>query len=173
MRLVWICVTMLGIGFGAPALATPAPPEVSEAVATIKVGALCQPQADGIVAAPDTELGYITLTKDMPAITVETQVVPDALGLAFGVMVVPARDIAQVRMVAYRPNHPEPEMFYSAFVAGKERVQFFSFEFPQEQEPGLWRMEAWDGESLLYRVEFEVVAEEALPDMVARCRAMS
>jgi hypothetical protein len=173
MRAIWLVLAMMGFCLGAPAQADPAPPQVSAAIAAIKVGALCQPKADRIVPAPDTELGYISIAKGKPGITIETQVVPDAIGLAFGVMVVPARDIEQVRMVAYRPNHDAPDVFYSAFVAGVTRVQFFSFEFPQEQEPGLWRMEAWDGDTLLYRVEFDVLPETALPDIVARCRAMS
>lgn len=173
MRAIWALLMVVGTCLCDAAEATPAPPEVSAQIAAIRVGALCQPLAKRTEPAPDTALGYISIAKGAPQISVETQAVPDAIGLAFGVMVVPARSIAQVRLKTFRPGQAAPDVFYSTFTQGKERVHYFSFEFPQEQLPGPWRMEAWDGDALLYRVEFDVLPEEALPDMVARCRAMS
>jgi hypothetical protein len=155
------------------AMAEPAPPQMSAVIRTMQVGVLCQPRALRTEPAPDTELGYITIAEGKPQIAFAQQVVPDAIGMSFGVSVIPTRSIAVVRMETYRPGQTDPDSFSGVFIAGEEQFHFFSFEFAREQLPGLWRMEAWDGDSLIYRVEFEVVPEGAMPDLVARCRATS
>jgi hypothetical protein len=45
----------------------------------------------------------------------------------------------------------------------------FVFEFPKELVPGLWAMEAYDGETLLYRVEWQVLPGDQLPGIGSDC----
>ncbi len=148
--------------------------EHSASVVSVEAQVFCKPADPGVqVPAPETRLGYIMSSDIGTVYRGRGQVVAAALGLAFGVQVVVARDMPGVRMVLIRPDQVAPDVWYDSFAAGVAATEFFSFDFPEEQVPGLWVFEGWDGEERLFRVGFSVVPEAALPDEVARCRVTS
>ncbi|RYI12102.1 MAG: DUF3859 domain-containing protein [Acetobacteraceae bacterium] len=158
-----------------PALSDPAPPEASAYVASLKVGIFCALQAMDQRPAPGTLSGWIHVP-DAPIDFhwPDAQVVPAAIGLAFGVksQMVPGI-FASGEMRVYRPGRSTPETWESTFSDTGEQFGFFRFDRKDELISGLWRFEAWEGEALLYSVEFEVVPAAALPEIAQACGATS
>ena len=66
------------------------------------------------------------------------------------------------RCGSIRPGSSTPETWDSTFSDTGEQFGFFRFDRDEELIPGLWRFEAWEGETRLYRAEFEVVPAAAL-----------
>ncbi|MBK6468130.1 MAG: hypothetical protein IPF96_15700 [Rhodobacter sp.] len=66
-----------------------------------------------------------------------------------------------------------PEIWYSDLFADVPSMRGYSFDFEAELIPGLWRMEAWDGETRLYSIDFEVVPPSALPGIGSDCNLLS
>ncbi len=161
----------------APALAEPAAPAGSAAVARLEVGVFCALQAMDRMPAPGTVSGWIHVpTSEITFHWPDRQVVPASIGLAFGLRVTGApgfatSDLAEARV--YRPGRSTPEVWSSGFSDGGENLSFFRFDTEDELVPGLWTFEGWDGGTLLYRVEFEVVPAAAVPEISQACGATS
>lgn len=148
-----------------------AAPEHSADIAGVEAVIICSPANTHREPAPGTEAGYIQVPDEAITVTRKGQLVPDALGMAFGVAAVSLRDIAPVKMLVFRPGRAQPETYLANFPAGLETTEFFSFDIESERQPGIWTFEAWDGETRLYRVSFEVVPQESAPGIVADCQA--
>ena len=83
----------------------------------------------------------------------DRQVVPAVIGLAFGVksQMVPGV-FASGEMRVYRPGSLHPRNL-GVQPSPTRATQFGFFRFDREDEliPGLWRFEAWEGETRLYQ----------------------
>lgn len=156
-----------------PLWAKPAPPLSDPQITIVDFGIYCRPGIVGQEEAPDTELGYINLFAENPVIRFNQQTVPAALGVSFGVIVRSDIDIFAARMQSFKPGQTEPDIWYAELWAGDETSRGFTFEFEEELVIGTWVQEAWDGDRLLYRVEFEVMPPSALPDEISNCNLMS
>lgn len=166
---------ILALALALPLRAEPAPPQADPLVASLKVGVFCALQAMDQRPAPGTLSGWI----HVPDGPIDfhwpgQQVVPAVLGLAFGVksQMVPGTFL-QGEMRVYRPGVTTPETWDSTFTDTGEQFGFFRFDREDELTPGLWRFEAWEGETRLYAVEFEVVPAAALPKIAQACGAIS
>jgi hypothetical protein len=145
-------------------------------VAEIETGVFCALQAMDQHPAPGTLSGWVHVpTEPITFHWPDRQIVPAALGLAFGVRarMEPGAFVAYGEMRVYRPGSAQPEVWESAFSDLGGSLNFFRFDHAQELVPGLWRFEAWDGAVQLYAVTFEVVPAAALPDIVQACGAIS
>ncbi len=159
-----------------PGLAKPAPPVADAAVASLSVGIFCALQTMDKVPAPGTFSGWIHVPDgDISFHWPDRQVVPAALGLAFGVKarLGPGNTAPFAEMRVYRPGLDTPEVWASAFGDLADQMAFFRFDTADELLPGIWRFEAWDMDTRLYQVEFEVVPAAALPDIAEACGALS
>ncbi|MFO1202254.1 MAG: hypothetical protein U1E58_06410 [Tabrizicola sp.] len=159
----------------APLRADPAPPSPGPLVDTLKVGVFCALQAMDKRPAPGTISGWIHVPDGVIDFHwPDRQVVPAAIGLAFGVksQMVPGI-FTSGEMRVYRPGSATPETWESTFSDTGEQFAFFRFDRDDELIPGLWRFEAWDAEAMLYSVEFEVVPAAAMPEIVQACGAIS
>jgi hypothetical protein len=161
----------------APAWAAPADPQSVPEIARLEVGIFCALQAMDRMPAPGTASGWIHVpTGEITFHWPDRQVVPAAIGLAFGVRATGAPGFitstrAQVRVT--RPGRAAPEVWDSGISDAGPALSFFRFDTPEELLHGLWTIEAWDGEAQLYRVEFEVVPASAVPDISDACGATS
>lgn len=166
---------ILALMLAGPVRADPAPPAADPMVASLKVGIFCALQAMDQRPAPGTLSGWIHVPEgEIDFHWPDAQVVPAAIGLAFGVksrMV--AGVFAQGEMRVYRPGSSTPETWDSSFSDLSDQIGFFRFDREDELISGLWRFEAWEGNTRLYAVEFEVVPAAALPDIVQACGAIS
>ena len=155
------------------ALAEPAPPWTAPGIELADFGIYCALQSAGTQAAPDTTLGYIHTLTGVPAIVFHQQEVPARLGVHFGVIVRTDRDIPGVRNETWLPGASRPEVWVSDLIAGQDHARGFQFDFDRELLPGRWTMEAYDGDTLLYRVEWDVVPPETLPGVGSDCDFLS
>lgn len=159
-----------------PAMADPASPAPGPLIGQIEVGVFCALQAMDQRPAPGTLSGWIHVPDGEIAFHwPDRQVVPAALGLAFGVkaQLAPGVFVADAEMRVYRPGNAMPEVWDSGFSDLDPSVAFFRFDTEAELIPGIWRFEAWDSAVQLYSVEFEVVPAAAVPEIVDACGAVS
>ncbi|MEO6298589.1 MAG: DUF3859 domain-containing protein, partial [Paracoccaceae bacterium] len=165
----WVVALWIASG----AVADILPPQGSEAIESLQVGVFCRPKTVSEMPAPGTQDGFISITEESFTIHNDSQQVPAALGLAFGVRAIAKQTIANVRVTVQRPGRDTPDVWFDNFAAGEISTDFFSFDRDEERVTGLWTFEAWDGDTRLYHADFEVVPEVALPDLVAQCQATS
>lgn len=170
-----MCAVIFALLSGAPAVSDPAAPAPGPLVATLKVGVFCALQAMDQRPAPGTLSGWIHVPEgDIDFHWPDRQVVPAAIGLAFGVKARMVSGVfAQGEMRVYRPGVTEPEVWDSSFSDMADQLAFFRFDRDDELIPGIWRFEGWDGETQLYAAEFEVVPAATLPEIVNACGATS
>lgn len=166
---------MLALALTGPLQAEPAPPTADPMVASLKVGVFCALQAMDQRPAPGTLSGWIHVPDSMIDFHwPDRQIVPAAIGLAFGVKsrMVPGV-FASGEMRVYRPGSTTPETWDSTFSDLSEQFGFFRFDREDELISGIWRFEAWEADTRLYSVEFEVVPAAALPEIAQACGAVS
>ena len=171
MRLLFIFAALFSAGQAAAQL--PAAPTTSAEITNLSVGVLCSPRVNDRAVAPDTTLGYTNVVAAPRKIGFSQQRVPATLGVSFGVMFTPTHSLMGVRNETYRPGATTPDVYFTDIEAKAGRYRGFAFEYANELIPGMWRMESWQGDTLLYRVEFQVVPEAALPEIQAQCQGMS
>lgn len=160
----------------APAMAAPEGPQFGPQIATLEVGVFCALQTMDQMPAPGTVSGWIHVPmSEIRFHWPDRQIVPAALGLAFGVRATGSAGWASIDAEARvtRPGRATAEVWDTGFSDAGSSLAFFRFDTPEELLPGLWVMEAWDGDTRLYRVEFEVVPASALPEIVDACGATS
>jgi hypothetical protein len=167
---------LLALLLATPALADPAPPFLGPGVAQLQPGVFCALQAMDRRPAPGTRSGWVHVPEgEIDFHWPDRQVVPAAIGLAFGVKarLHPDHFVRSGEMRVYPPGSTAPEVWDSTLSPYGDSIAFFRFDHDHELSPGLWRFEAWEGETQLYAVEFQVVPAAALPDLVQACGAVS
>jgi hypothetical protein len=162
--------------FAAPAFAGPSAPVLAPEIASLEAGIFCALQTMDQMPAPGTLSGWIHVpTTEIRFHWPDRQVVPAALGIAFGVRAMGRAGWistdAEARVT--RPGRDAPEVWETGFSDNGSALAFFRFDTESELVIGPWIFEAWDGETRLYRVEFEVVPASALPEIVDACGATS
>ncbi len=171
MRLATLLAVM-----AAPAWADAPPPVSGPQVASLEYGVFCALQAMDKRPAPGTEAGWVHVP-DGPIDFhwPDRQVVPAALGLAFGVKarMRPGVYVGSGEVRVWRPGNDQPEIWDSSFTDMEGALNFFRFDHDRELLPGIWIFEAWDGNSRLFSVAFEVVPTAALPEIAQACGVTS
>jgi len=164
----------LGLALPAPALlADPALRTTAPGIELVEVGIFCQVATVATATAPETELGYVTLLPGTPQIAFRQQEVPARLGVQFGVVVRSDRIIERVRNETWAPGVNQPDIWYQSLAVDDGKARGFMFEFPEELRIGTWRMDAFDGDTLLYSVAWEVLPADALPGVGSDCGLVS
>ena len=155
------------------ALADPAAPALSPGVQLVDYGIYCITESTGTQPAPETSLGYIDMLPGVPEMIYRQQAIPGRLGTSFGVVIQVDRDIPDARIETWKPGAARAETWYDDIFADSPQMRGFAFDYPEEIILGLWRMEAWEGDTRLYSVEFEVRPAETLPGVTSDCNLMS
>jgi Domain of unknown function (DUF3859) len=165
-----LLVAVLATG---PVAAEPAAPVTAPGIVIEGAGIYCRTGTTLREEAPGTSLGYIQLFDSQPEFAFRQLQVPARLGVHFGVVVTANRDIAQVRNETWKPGAAQPEVWFADLQADAPKARGFSFDFPEELVTGTWRMMSFDGDTLLYAVEFEVVPGDTLPGVTSDCNLLS
>ncbi len=155
------------------ALAEPAPPFTAPGVRLVDHGIYCQTESTGTTPAPETSLGYIDTLPGVPEMIYRQQTIPARLGTSFGVVIEVDRDIFSARIETWKPGATKAEIWYDDLFIDGPRMRGFAFDYPEEVILGTWRMEAWDGDTRLYSVEFEVLPADQLPGVTSDCNLVS
>lgn len=177
----WFAVPMIRALLALALLATPcgaapADPVHGPEIGTLEVGIFCALQTMDRMPAPGTASGWIHVpTTEIRFHWPDRQVVPAAIGLAFGVRVtgVPGFATASAEARVTRPGRATPEVWATGLSDAGSSLAFFRFDTDDELVPGLWTFEVWDGEVRLYHAEFEIVPAAALPEITEACGAVS
>lgn len=151
---------------------TPAP-VTGPGIVLQSIGIYCRPEIASTEVAPDTEVGYINLMAATPEFAFRQTEVPARLGVSFGLLVVSDRDIPTVRVVTWKPGAASPETWTTNLLSGEPKMRGFVFETESELITGPWRMEAYDGDTQLYSVTFQVVPGTELPGVTSDCNLLS
>lgn len=164
-----LCATL----FASAALAELSSPIIGPGITLQEIGIYCRADAETTEPAPETTLGYIFLLESMPELAFKQRQVPARLGISFGLVVTADYDITGARIDTWRPGGTKPDVWYSDFAAGVPQMGGFSFDFADELITGLWRMEAYDGDTLLYSVAFDVRPGSEMPGVTSDCNLLS
>jgi len=168
-----VAALILGSALARAALAQAEPPFAAPGIVLENIGIYCRPEINGTEAAPDTALGYINLMETPPNFAYRQTEVPARLGISFGVQLVADRDMANVRVLTWKPGATSPESWTTDIIAGEHKMRGFVFEYADELILGPWQMEAYDGDLLLYRVTFQVLPGTELPSVTSDCTLVS
>jgi hypothetical protein len=173
VRACLLPAAIAALAFYRPAFADVAAPVASPTVQITDYGIYCSPETKNRLEAPETSLGYIEVFSGTPEIRYQQQEVPARLGVSFGVVIASANDIPEVRIETWKPSQEKPEIWYTTYSADSTSMRGFTFDFKEELLLGVWRMEAWDGDTRLYSVEFDVVTPSTLPGIGSDCTFLS
>lgn len=144
-------------------------------VTNLKYGIVCYGEPAAQVPAPDTITGFINERATDGSFIVETLRVPVIRGLSFGVRVdvLGGQPLNDVTMTVTHPPQTDAnittESWQSNFGTGGSNGGSFTFEFPYEETPGPWIMEASHGGELLYRVQFDLIDPNLLDRIPKLC----
>jgi len=161
-------------------LALPLPPaaqgadEVGRAISAFEAGIICAPEVTGTNPAPDTIAGVTNIVDGPVEFVSRGRNVPAVLGMGFGARAqAKGGDIFPVTVVVTHPpmgDAGQTRQSYETIVRGDEMsITLYQFDFDYELLPGPWVIEAYDGDLLLFRANFTVVAPALVPELATLC----
>lgn len=144
---------------GAPALANP----VTDGVAEIEFGYMCQVASDEEMVAEDTISGTVSIVTGSPEFQSHGTTVPAEIGIEFGVraQALPEFEGPATVHVEHPPHgaagitHEGWQTFMAADEMG---YASFAFELPYEVTPGKWTISAISNGQVIYSVTFDVIS---------------
>jgi hypothetical protein len=150
-------------------------PFKSDALDRLVYGIYCDDGPVALEPAPDTAAGVVNIMPDLPVMLAETTLVPAQIGIGFGVLI-EARDGVVFDPVLVTITHPpypdsgiEVERWTTSLDDQDPGLVGFSFEIASELVTGPWTFEAEHAGELLFRIDFEVVPANMLPDLAQGC----
>ncbi|WP_428547887.1 DUF3859 domain-containing protein [Profundibacter sp.] len=132
-------------------------------------GLVCDTNVVGSAKEPDTDIGEINIISGTIEFSTSGTLVPVIPGLSFGVK---TRAMGDVNLddVIFHVTHPPligtgtTKQSWQGFIdANRLSAQLYSFDLPSELVTGIWTLAAYQGDTLLYRISFDVIAPEDAP----------
>lgn len=150
--------------FGTAAFANP----VTDGVAEIEFGYMCQVASDEEMIAEDTISGTVSIVSGTPEFRRLGTTVPAQIGIEFGVKAraLPEFEGPVTIHVAHPPHGAAGithESWQSFLAADEMGYASFAFELPYEVTPGEWTISAVSDGRLVFSVTFDVVAPVGSP----------
>ncbi|NDV02230.1 DUF3859 domain-containing protein [Pseudoroseicyclus tamaricis] len=153
---------LAALAFAAAAAPAAAEDYVSDSISGWHAGAVCSSSfpAGGV--------------RDALPFIAETQVVPAALGIGFGVEAQSALgDIPNVTVVVTHPafgGEGSQQQRFNMSISGTALSAFYyRLEEPQEVQTGIWRIEAQANGQVLYGIDFELIAPSPGDGLLRAC----
>ena len=146
----------------------------SPALTLVDTGLVCNPVVLREEPAPGTVSGVVNVLEEVPEFTVDSRRVPAVIGLSFGALArAEAREFPVVDMVVTHPpmgpTGATMQTYTTYFGRGGTTPVLYSLEYDEELVLGTWTFEARAEGEVLYRLSFEVVPPQALPELAAMC----
>ena len=141
----------------------------------LEAGVICAPESVGFRNAPGTITGRSHVIDQVPDFITNAQVVPAVIGVGFGVRVQGVPDFGASPVIITLTHPPmgddgvRQQSFSSAISGAGASVAFFQFDHGYELVEGTWSFEARRDDQLLYRVIFNVVAPQDVPELADIC----
>ncbi len=148
--------------------------EVGGGIAAFEAGIICAPEVTGTLPAPDTVAGVTNIVDGPVEFVSRGRNVPAVLGMGFGARAqAKSKDLYAVTVVVTHPPmgaQSQTRQSYQTVVrADQKSVTLYQFDFDYELVPGPWVIEAYDGDVLLYRANFNVVVPSLVPELASIC----
>lgn len=151
------------------------PAKMSDQIASFEAGVICAPEAVGERLAPDTVAGVThTIAGEPPFVSLSRRV-PAVLGVGFGVkaMVTDIEGLNDVTMVILHPPmgpDGQARQSFQTRISGLDpSLTFYQFDYDYELLPGRWQMEAHHAGEVIYRVSFDILPPQDVPELAAAC----
>ncbi|QXT39701.1 DUF3859 domain-containing protein [Gymnodinialimonas ceratoperidinii] len=148
---------------------------VSPRLAAFDYGIYCAQEPERRDPAPATASGEINIVPAIPNFAFNQRIVPAEIGIGFGVLVsAPLGALYEpVTVTVTHPPYSRENITVEQWVTDVDdgrNLMGFSFDHEFELVLGEWTFSATtlDGEEL-YHIAFEVVAPEAMPQVVSAC----
>lgn len=146
-----------------------------DAITSLEAGIICPPEPFDAAPAPDTLAGQTHVITEDPPFVSNSQVVPAALGVGFGIKALsdaPGGLPGVIVRVSHPPmgeNGRQTQSFITAISGQSPSVTFYQFDHTYELVQGTWTIAAYAGELELYAVTFEVVDPRLVPELAGAC----
>jgi hypothetical protein len=171
--------TCVAIVFASTALAETLPTHpddyVSPRLSVIDVGIICAQEIVGLSDAPGTVAGSTNIIEGEPDFISPARFVPAVLGVGFGVKS-QAQSVLGIDGVTMTVTHPPmgadgtTVQVYGTAISGQgTSLTFYQFDYDYELVVGHWQMEASVDGDVIYRVGFDVVVPDAMPQLASAC----
>ncbi len=138
--------------------------EVGGGIAAFEAGIICAPEVTGTLPAPDTVAGVTNIVDGPVEFVSRGRNVPAQAK---------SKDLYAVTVVVTHPPmgaQSQTRQSYQTVVrADQKSVTLYQFDFDYELVPGPWVIEAYDGDVLLYRANFNVVVPSLVPELASIC----
>lgn len=154
-----------------PVVAFALPDKISPQIARFEAGVICAPPTSGENKAPGTVAGTTHLIDvDPPFVSVGRRV-PAVIGIGFGVKAQAQAGLEGVRIVISHPpmDGVTSQTFESRISGIDPSLTFYQFDFAYELLTGVWQMQAMQGDTVLYRADFEVLPPTKVPELARIC----
>lgn len=160
---------------GLPALAQDASVRIGPQMESMIYGVYCAQDPLREEPAPETANGHVNIVPSVPDLPFRQKVVPAQIGIGFGVVSWAPAGVTHspVTVTVTHPPFLESGVEVERWETDLDDISNltgFSFDYPEELVLGDWTFTASlaDGTEL-YHVEFEVVAPELMPQVIAAC----
>jgi hypothetical protein len=148
---------------------------VSPQLSVIDVGIICAQEIVGLNDAPGTVAGSTNIIEGEPDFISPARFVPAVLGVGFGVKS-QAQSLLGIDGVTMTVTHPPmgadgtTVQVYGTAISGQSTsLTFYQFDYNYELVVGHWQMEASLDGDIIYRVGFDVVVPDAMPQLASAC----
>lgn len=141
----------------------------------LEYGLICRVEAASLEPAPETATGTIQVIEKPLNFLKKTRTIPMVKGLGFAVDLTPAApwrlDNVQVSLQhpPYYGSGETIDRWTAAFDGSTPTMNFFEFEHDFEMVAGVWTLSAYQDQTLIYSVSFDVVPAQDAPDLAALC----
>lgn len=150
-------------------------PRIGPDIADLIHGIYCASPVNEVEEAPETASGIINLVDELPEMRFVQTVVPGALDIGFGVLVLGQPGITHetVTITITHPPYPDNGIEVERWVTDMNDLNYslmgFTFDTPGEIVMGTWTFTAEAEGVELYHIAFEVVPPELLPNVLDDC----
>jgi hypothetical protein len=171
----WLTILYLII---APTFVAAQADMISTEIAEIEIGILCDPETVTTSPAPNTLAGVTHVVNEPPRFISNSQIVPAAFGIGFGVRsrALRAEGLDNVTIVITHPPMGDDGATIQSYTTGiggnGGSFTFYQFDYAYELQTGPWTITALRNNKPLYTVNFDVVAPETVPDLAGACGYM-
>lgn len=153
----------------------PQPDKHSPNISSFETGVICAQPVVGSEPAPGTLAGVTNIIDEDPPFVSNARRVPAVIGVGFGLKAQSAAPdgISGVTMIVTHPpmgpTGTTHQMYMSSINGDKPAVRFYQFDFDYELVTGIWQLEAQKNGKVLYRVTFEVLPPDQIPELATAC----
>ena len=143
-------------------------------MSSFKAGIFCAPKVVSTAPAPDTVAGVTNVIEEVPPFVSAGRNVPAVLGMGFGVLSGSKQGmLLDVLVVVTHPPMGDQgvtrQSYYTAITNVGESMTLYQFDYDYELVEGPWTITATQGDDLLFRTGFTVVAPQQVPELAGVC----